>query len=176
MRINTRLTTVSRQRYLHDPRHVTCNIASTTPNRHVRSLPEAQYIPSNSLLAGASHLLRVWVRSQTRHHFPIDDTLSYIYQRIWKIDALKIGSKLSFASLGSRVTMGLPLRGGPETDIRRIAANVIRLHSGRLTRRERAVAIPPPSISLSGFTTVCSIPRFYFLTLIIWVNWSGLRS
>ncbi|KAF8728314.1 hypothetical protein AX14_006788 [Amanita brunnescens Koide BX004] len=89
----------------HDPRHVTFVIYTS---------------PHSSLPAGASHQLRVWLRSPiptTTSSLQEPSTIpsSYAYQRIWKTDALKIGSKLDFASLGNKVIMGLSLRGGPET-------------------------------------------------------------
>ena len=35
---------------------------------------------------------------------PFND--SYIYQRIWKCDSFKVGGRLEFESLGSKMTMG----------------------------------------------------------------------
>ena len=71
------------------------------------------------------HSLRVWVRSPMPNSLGSSSSIyepsihsstsSYAYQRIWKTDALKIGSRLDFASLGSKVIMGLPRSGGPET-------------------------------------------------------------
>ena len=66
--------------------------------------------PSNSIPAGASHKLRVWIRSQVplpasdptaSYVLPFND--SYIYQRIWKSDSFKIGYRLDFDSLGTKM-------------------------------------------------------------------------
>lgn len=79
-------------------------------------------IPSNSIPSGASHKLRVWIRSPVpinmpspqggSYALPFND--SYIYQRIWHTDGLKIGGRLDFESLGVKMVMGLPV-GEPET-------------------------------------------------------------
>ncbi|KAF9006741.1 hypothetical protein BDQ17DRAFT_1389501 [Cyathus striatus] len=72
--------------------------------------------------AGASHRLRVWLRSlvplsssnpTASYTLPFND--SYIYHRIWKSDAFKIGARLDFDSLGSKMIMGFPSSGGPQT-------------------------------------------------------------
>jgi hypothetical protein len=77
--------------------------------------------PTTSMPAGASHKLRVWIRSlvpltsvdpSTSYVLPFND--SYIYQRIWKCDSFKIGGRLEFESLGSKMTMGFS-SGMPET-------------------------------------------------------------
>ena len=71
--------------------------------------------------AGASHKLRVWIRSlvplssadpSTSYVLPFND--SYIYQRIWKCDSFKIGGRLEFESLGPKMTLGFS-SGMPET-------------------------------------------------------------
>ena len=71
--------------------------------------------------AGASHKLRVWIRSlapltaidpSTSYVLPFDD--SYIYQQIWKCDSFRIGGRLEFESLGSKMVMGFS-SGMPET-------------------------------------------------------------
>jgi len=77
-------------------------------------------IPSNSVPVGASHKLRLWIRSlvqlptadPTSYSLPFND--SYIYQRIWKCDNFKIGSRLDFQSLGNKMVMAFP-SGIPET-------------------------------------------------------------
>ncbi|KAK2465942.1 hypothetical protein APHAL10511_001583 [Amanita phalloides] len=84
----------------HDPRHITFVIYT---------------IPQNSLPAGAAHGLRVWLRSPLPSPDPAIPS-SYTYQRVWKTDALKIGSRLNFDSLSSKVVMAHS-RGGPETVI-----------------------------------------------------------
>ena len=70
---------------------------------------------------GATHKLHVWIRSivpisstvsSTSYVLPFND--SYVYQRIWKCDSFKIGGRLEFETLGSRMTMGFP-SGMPET-------------------------------------------------------------
>jgi len=78
-------------------------------------------IPSTSLPAGASHKLRVWVRtlaplnateSGASYALPFND--SYIYQRIWKNDLFKIGGRLDFSTLGSKMIKAFS-SGAPET-------------------------------------------------------------
>ena len=77
--------------------------------------------PNVSMPAGASHKLRVWIQSlvplnsadtSTSYVLPFND--SYIYQRIWKCDSFKIGGRLEFETLGSKMTMGFS-SGMPET-------------------------------------------------------------
>jgi len=78
-------------------------------------------IPTTSMPTGASHKLRVWIRSlvpltaidpSTSYVLPFND--SYIYQRIWKCDSFKIGGRLDFESLGSKMVMGFS-SGMPKT-------------------------------------------------------------
>jgi len=78
-------------------------------------------VPIASLPAGASHRLRVWLKSlvnlsnidpSTTYALPFND--SYIYQRLWKTDSFKIGARLDFDSLGNKMTMGFT-SGGPQT-------------------------------------------------------------
>ncbi|KAF8625273.1 hypothetical protein AX15_005469 [Amanita polypyramis BW_CC] len=86
----------------HDPRHVTFVIYMSR---------------ANSVPAGAIYKLRVWLRSPS--YTPSDPTVppnSYIYQRIWKTDSLRVGSMLDFGSLSNKVIMGAP-QGSPETFI-----------------------------------------------------------
>ncbi|KAJ7194544.1 hypothetical protein GGX14DRAFT_678614 [Mycena pura] len=75
-------------------------------------------VPIRSVPAGASHRLRVWLRSP----LPRDDDAaaaqaqaqlpgaerSYVYQRLWKSDAFKIGGRLDFEALGPKLMMGRP--------------------------------------------------------------------
>jgi len=78
-------------------------------------------IPIVSMPPGASHKIRVWIRSlvplsaadpSTSYVLPFND--SYIYQRIWKCDSFKVGGRLEFESLGSKMIMGFS-SGMPET-------------------------------------------------------------
>ena len=78
-------------------------------------------IPNISMPAGASHKLRVWLKStvplgfadpSTSYVLPFND--SYIYQQIWKSDSFKVGGRLEFETLGSKMTMGFS-SGMPET-------------------------------------------------------------
>ncbi|TFK43887.1 hypothetical protein BDQ12DRAFT_596679 [Crucibulum laeve] len=78
-------------------------------------------VPTTSMPVGASHRLRVWLRSlvplnasdpSTSYVLPFND--SYIYQRIWKSDAFKVGARLDFESLGSKMVMGFS-SGSPVT-------------------------------------------------------------
>ncbi|KAF8076758.1 hypothetical protein FPV67DRAFT_431212 [Lyophyllum atratum] len=67
-------------------------------------------VPIKSLPAGSSHRIRVWIKSlvnlsaNTPSALPFHD--SYIYQRIWKSDTLKIGARLDFESMSSKAIMG----------------------------------------------------------------------
>ncbi|KAF9462066.1 hypothetical protein BDZ94DRAFT_764436 [Collybia nuda] len=81
-------------------------------------------VPINSQPAGASHRLRIWLKSlvnlgnidpSTAVSLPFND--SYIYQRIWKTDSFKVGARLDFNSLGNKMIMGFS-SGGPQTIIR----------------------------------------------------------
>ncbi|KAF5333192.1 hypothetical protein D9611_002736 [Ephemerocybe angulata] len=77
-------------------------------------------VPSNSVPAGASHKLRVWLRTlipvshgdpSAAYVLPFND--AYVYQRLWKTDDFKVGSNLQFENLGPKMVMGFSL-GGPE--------------------------------------------------------------
>ncbi|KAF8645516.1 hypothetical protein AX16_007800 [Volvariella volvacea WC 439] len=67
-------------------------------------------VPMESKPPGASHQLRVWLRSlislSTTDPYSLPFNDSYIYQRIYKNDGFKIGGKLDFASLNTKVVMG----------------------------------------------------------------------
>ena len=77
-------------------------------------------IPSQSIPVGASHKLRVWLRSlvplasgdPTAYAGAYKD--SYVYQRIWKTDTFKVGGRLDFESLGPKMVMAFS-SGVPET-------------------------------------------------------------
>lgn len=78
-------------------------------------------VPMNSIPAGASHRLRVWLKTflplpsesgTDAFSLPFND--SYIYQRIFKSDSLKIGSCLDFSTVGSKLIMGYAA-GPPKT-------------------------------------------------------------
>ncbi|PPQ63143.1 hypothetical protein CVT24_005783 [Panaeolus cyanescens] len=77
-------------------------------------------VPTNAIPAGASHKLRVWMRSLvpitndpgTSYVLPFND--SFIYQRIWKNDNFRLGSRLDFDSLGTKMVKGFSV-GAPET-------------------------------------------------------------
>ncbi|KAJ3719352.1 hypothetical protein C8R42DRAFT_673570 [Lentinula raphanica] len=77
-------------------------------------------VPMNSMPAGASHRIRVWLK--TLLPFPSDQSSnislpfndSYIYQRVWKSDSLKIGARLDFHTLGTKMIMGFS-NGPPKT-------------------------------------------------------------
>ncbi len=70
---------------------------------------------------GATHRLRVWLRSLVpltndpaiSQSLPFND--SYIYQRIFKLEEFKVGGRLEFNALGNKLVMGFSPRGGPET-------------------------------------------------------------
>lgn len=79
---------------------------------------QSSTVPMKSLPIGASHRIRVWARSfcgtSDSHSLPIPYNDSYIYQRIWKSDNLKIGGRLDFGALGNKLIMGHSL-GSPMT-------------------------------------------------------------
>ncbi|TEB37103.1 hypothetical protein FA13DRAFT_1726237 [Coprinellus micaceus] len=86
-------------------------------------------VPSNSVPPGASHKLRVWIRTlvppsslvpsldpsqpqqQNFTGLPFND--SYLYQRLYKTDDFKVGAHLQFESLGPKMIMAFSM-GGPE--------------------------------------------------------------
>ncbi|KXN89482.1 hypothetical protein AN958_05644 [Leucoagaricus sp. SymC.cos] len=78
-------------------------------------------IPVQSMPPGATHRLRVWLRSLVplssepglSQPLPFND--SFIYQRIFKTDEFKVGGRLEFSSLGNKLVMAFPHCGGPET-------------------------------------------------------------
>ncbi|KAJ7770971.1 hypothetical protein DFH07DRAFT_237395 [Mycena maculata] len=80
-------------------------------------------VPMRSIPAGASHRLRVWLKTSAApvpsdaSQLPFVD--SFVYQRVWKSDAFKIGARLEFEALGSRLIMGVAEGGGvPQTIVR----------------------------------------------------------
>ncbi|KAJ3516814.1 hypothetical protein NLJ89_g889 [Agrocybe chaxingu] len=100
-------------------------------------------IPSNSIPSGASHKLRVWIRSlvplstsdpTTSYVLPFND--SYIYQRLWKDDGFKIGGRLDFESLGTKMIMGFS-SGAPETIVMPHPPPSSDLHSPRSIFNEK---------------------------------------
>ncbi|KAK0190488.1 hypothetical protein F5146DRAFT_556477 [Armillaria mellea] len=87
-------------------------------------------VPLKSLPVGASHRIRVWVKtssggqtSEPSPHNIMPFTESHVYQRVWKSDALKIGARLDFDALGSKMTMGY-MQGGPKTVATAMSSNV----------------------------------------------------
>ncbi|KDQ64200.1 hypothetical protein JAAARDRAFT_52182 [Jaapia argillacea MUCL 33604] len=63
-------------------------------------------VPITSTPPGASHRLRVWLRCPVTAKAP-SGSQTYIFQRIWKTDELKVGSELDFSLLGRGVIMGV---------------------------------------------------------------------
>ncbi|KAH9482324.1 hypothetical protein JR316_0004422 [Psilocybe cubensis] len=99
--------------------------------------------PTNSIPAGASHKLRVWLRSlvplpasdpSTSYVLPFND--SFIYQRIWKCDNFKMGARLDFESLGPKMIMGFS-SGVPETIITQNPSTVDDLTSPKSMYKEK---------------------------------------
>ncbi|KAF7294129.1 hypothetical protein HMN09_01141300 [Mycena chlorophos] len=72
-------------------------------------------VPIRSVPTGASHRLRVWIRSFTQRDTITPGHTTYVYQRIWKTDEFKIGGQLDFDALGPRLIMGVPVSRGPQT-------------------------------------------------------------
>jgi hypothetical protein len=72
-------------------------------------------VPVRSVPTGASHRVRVWLKTPAvARDAPRPLVDSYVYQRVWKSDAFKIGSRLDFEALGPRLFMGTPA-GPPQT-------------------------------------------------------------
>ncbi|KAN0097053.1 hypothetical protein V8E55_001499 [Tylopilus felleus] len=79
-------------------------------------------IPVPSSPTGASHRLRVWLRMPQPKSppLPLEPSVShlngtphtYLYQRLWKSDDFKIGARLSFESVGSKIILATPCGGG----------------------------------------------------------------
>ncbi|KAJ7167810.1 hypothetical protein C8R46DRAFT_898827 [Mycena filopes] len=79
-------------------------------------------IPVRSVPTGASHRIRVWLK--TRAALPdaavdADAEDAHVYQRVWKSDAFKIGHRLDFEALGPAVVMGVRA-GAPQTIVREV--------------------------------------------------------
>lgn len=78
-------------------------------------------VPVQSMPPGATHRLRVWLKSLVplttnpalSQPLPFND--SFIYHRIYKTDDFKVGGRLEFNALGNRLVMAFPRSGGPET-------------------------------------------------------------
>ncbi|KAJ7506646.1 hypothetical protein B0H11DRAFT_238474 [Mycena galericulata] len=73
-------------------------------------------VPLRSMPTGASHRLRVWLKSLVA---PVPSggppsADAFVYQRVWKSDAFKIGARLDFEALGPRLVMGVS-DGAPQT-------------------------------------------------------------
>ncbi|KAJ7639460.1 hypothetical protein FB45DRAFT_1024180 [Roridomyces roridus] len=83
-----------------DPRKLLFVIYTTA----VRSVP-----------AGASHRLRLWLKTSAVAS-DADDTHAY-FQRLWKSDSFKIGSRLDFEELGPKLVLGVS-GGAPVTVVR----------------------------------------------------------
>ncbi|KAJ6560188.1 hypothetical protein B0H19DRAFT_944609 [Mycena capillaripes] len=76
-------------------------------------------MPVRSMPTGASHRLRVWLKTPLPPPVVPPGALqpgvdSYVYQRVWKSDAFKIGARLDFEALGPRLVMGTSA-GPPQT-------------------------------------------------------------
>jgi len=98
-------------------------------NYHLRLYCEPQSvsftiysIPVHSTPAGASHRLRVWVRTPHAASQPSSSgsasshpTESYFYQRLWKSDNFKIGAHLGFDSAGSKIVLATRASDDPPT-------------------------------------------------------------
>ncbi|KAJ6587799.1 hypothetical protein B0H10DRAFT_812365 [Mycena sp. CBHHK59/15] len=72
-------------------------------------------VPIKSAPAGASHRLRIWLKSPAplpANALPFSD--AYVYQRVWKSDTFKLGARLDFAALGPALVMGVSA-GAPRT-------------------------------------------------------------
>jgi hypothetical protein len=151
---------------------------STIPKHHVRSLPEAQYIPTKqSTIRRIALAARVGPVPDARHH--------HLARAIGDTPLLHIPTNMENRRSQDRIKTRLFIvrkqgdHGTPaekrsrDCGIQRIAADVIRPHSWRLTRREGAVAIPPPCISLSGFLQLYFV-SYMFVFVSIYLSSFGL--
>jgi len=73
------------------PQHVACHIYT---------------IPLQSRPPGASHRIRVWLKTASMFNSDNDSYQSYIYQRIWSTDDFRIGADLDFREIDGRVILG----------------------------------------------------------------------
>ncbi|KAK7062304.1 hypothetical protein R3P38DRAFT_693584 [Favolaschia claudopus] len=74
-------------------------------------------VPVRSVPAGASHRLRVWLKTRAVPSASEGDSgaaSAHVYQRVWRTDTFKIGARLDFEALGPRLVMG-SLAGPPQT-------------------------------------------------------------
>ncbi|KAF7335272.1 hypothetical protein MSAN_02337900 [Mycena sanguinolenta] len=77
-------------------------------------------VPVRSIPTGASHRVRLWLKTRADPPTPVSPSAqaraveSYVYQRVWKSDAFKIGARLDFEAIGPRLVMGSPA-GPPQT-------------------------------------------------------------
>ncbi|KAJ6515261.1 hypothetical protein C8R45DRAFT_1086481 [Mycena sanguinolenta] len=76
-------------------------------------------VPVRSAPTGASHRVRLWLKTRSDPPTPVSPTQapaveSYVYQRVWKSDAFKIGARLDFEAIDARLVMG-SLTGPPQT-------------------------------------------------------------
>ena len=71
-------------------------------------------IPLISKPAGATHRLRVWLRSPSPFTIEEDSRSSYTYQRIWSTDEFRVGGYLDFMDIDPRrVIMAAPVERPP---------------------------------------------------------------
>ncbi|KAG6891312.1 hypothetical protein C0992_009193 [Termitomyces sp. T32_za158] len=67
-------------------------------------------VPITSVPAGSSHRIRIWTKSLVNAPATEPTTLpfqdSYIFQRVYKNDMLKIGAHLDFENMSTKATMG----------------------------------------------------------------------
>lgn len=67
-------------------------------------------IPLDSKPAGATHRIRVWLRSPSPFNSEGDSLGSYVYQRIWSTDEFRIGAYLDFTAIDpKRVILATPV-------------------------------------------------------------------
>lgn len=66
-------------------------------------------IPLDSKPAGATHRLRVWLRSPSPFNVEGESHGEYAYQRVWSTDEFRIGGFLNFADISNRVILATPV-------------------------------------------------------------------
>lgn len=75
-------------------------------------------IPLDSKPPGATHRVRVWLRSPSPFNAEGDSFGSYVYQRIWSTDEFRLGGYLDFTAIDpKRVILATPT-GRPSLRIR----------------------------------------------------------
>ncbi|KII94658.1 hypothetical protein PLICRDRAFT_33472 [Plicaturopsis crispa FD-325 SS-3] len=90
---------------------------------------------------GGAHRIRLWVRTPgTGRDIPLSTShatqQSFVYQRLWRSDDLRIGARLDFGGLGKSV-MATPAPGGPQYVSRQLPLSPTESVSNSMPRRRK---------------------------------------